>query len=81
MAFERFFIAANIILDLETGGKKDVLMLVNSEGDASYFRKEEVESIFQFVKVRLTDITWKISPTNQRTNRFIIEGMQHHQDA
>jgi hypothetical protein len=72
-----FWVAANILFDLETGKKTEVLLLVNREGDASYFTRGEAETFKGFVERRATNINWYIDPTNQRTGRFVVRGVQH----
>ena len=56
-----FWIAANIIFDLGTGEKKDILTLVNHEIDATFFKRKEAELYFSFISKRTTDIIWSVT--------------------
>jgi hypothetical protein len=77
MMINTFWIAANIIYDLNTGKKSDVLMLVNEERHATYFKKEDAPHYLDFVKTRSPEIQWFIDPTNQRAGMFVIRGVQN----
>jgi hypothetical protein len=72
-----FWVAANILFDLETGKKTEVLLLVNREGDATYFTRADAETFKGFVERRATNIHWYIDSTNQRTGMFVIRGVQN----
>ncbi len=73
-----FWIAANIIFDLGTGEKKDILMLVNHEIDATFFNRGDAELYYTFVTMRAKNIVWKIEPTNLRGQGwFVIRGVQN----
>jgi hypothetical protein len=72
-----FWLAANITFDLGTGKRSDILMLVNSEGDATYFKKEDASGYKSFVEARSPEIKWFVEPTNQRAGMFVIRGVQN----
>ncbi len=71
------WVAANILFDLETGKKTEVLLLAPREADATYFSKADAELYMNFVKQRARNIEWTIYPTNQRPGMFVIQGVQH----
>lgn len=52
-------------------------MLVNSEGDATYFKKEDASGYKSFVEARSPEIKWFVEPTNQRAGMFVIRGVQN----
>lgn len=73
-----FWIAANITFDLKTGEKKDILMLVNHEIDATFFTREDADLYYTFVTVRAQNIIWSVEPTNLRgKGLFVIRGIQN----
>jgi hypothetical protein len=73
-----FWIAANITFDLGTGEKKEILMLVNHEIDATFLRRKDADAYFQFVATRATNIVWSVEPTNLRgAEWFVIRGVQN----
>ncbi len=75
-----FWVAANILFDLGTGEKKEVLMLVNHEADATFFKKADVDTYKAFVERRAANIVWAVEPTNLRGRigeYFVIKGMQN----
>ena len=73
-----FWIAGNVLFDLATGKKSDVLMLVNSEADASVFSKADAEAYVQFVASRATNIRWVVEPTQMRgSGLYVIKGVQN----
>jgi len=45
-----FYIAANIIIDLATGGAKNVLMLVTKVEDATILTAEDAQKYINFAK-------------------------------
>ncbi len=73
-----FWIAANIIFDLGTGEKKEILTLVNHEIDATFFKKVDADNYKAFVERRAINITWSVDPTNLRGrgDLFVIRGVQ-----
>lgn len=73
-----FWIGANIIFDLGTGKTNQVLMLVNSEADASIFETEQqAQSYLSFVAQRALNIQWILDPpTPQRPQGWVIRGIQ-----
>lgn len=73
-----FWIAGNILFDLTTGKKSDVLMLVNSEADASLFTKADGEAYVQFVAARATNVRWTVEPSRlpDRSGLYVIKGVQ-----
>jgi hypothetical protein len=74
-----FWIAANIIFDLGTGEKKEILTLVNHEIDATFLKRKDAELYFNFVSVRATNIIWSIDSTRLRGqgDLFVIRGVQN----
>jgi len=78
-----FYIAANIIFDLGTGEKKEVLMLVNKEIDATFFKKANADAYKAFVETRATtsttNITWSVEKTMLRGtgDLYVIKGVQY----
>jgi len=78
-----FYIAANIIFDLGTGEKKEVLMLVNKEIDATFFKKANADAYKSFVETRATtnttNITWSVEKTMLRGtgDLYVIKGVQY----
>jgi hypothetical protein len=73
----RFWIAANIIFNTNTGATNNVLMLVNRESDATIFAATDAEKYFAFVSSRAKDIQWFLDPpTIQRPQGFVIRGTQ-----
>jgi len=73
-----FWIEANIILDLGTGERRDVLMLASNERDASIFQTEELaRNYLEFVANRAKDVQWFLDPpTPQRPQGWLIRGVQ-----
>ncbi len=73
-----FWIAANITFDLGTGEKKEILMLVNHEIDATFFKKADADNYKAFVERRATNITWSVDESNLRgKGLFVIRGVQN----
>jgi hypothetical protein len=73
-----FWLAANILFDLGTGKRTDVLTLVNQEIDASVFQKSVAEGFLNFVATRSPEIRWAVEPTNLRgSGLYVIRGMQN----
>jgi hypothetical protein len=79
MKINIFWIAGNVIFDLKTGAKSDVLMLVNSEKDASTFNNNDADAYLNFVAVRVPNVTWSKEPSRLRDgeSQFVIKGVQH----
>lgn len=73
-----FWIGANIIFDLDTGHTSQVLLLVNTERDATIFEtKDEADTYYNFVKVRAKHIEWYLDPPiPQRPQGYVIRGVQ-----
>jgi hypothetical protein len=72
-----FWIAGNIIFDLNTGETKNVLMLVNREADATVFAQMDAQNYFSFVSSRAPSVQWFLDPpTPQRPQGWVIRGMQ-----
>jgi hypothetical protein len=72
-----FYLAANIMFDLDTGKKTNVLLLANSEGDATYFTEPDARSYMAFVQGRSPEIKWTITRSNQRLDMYVIKGVQN----
>lgn len=78
-----FYIAANIIFDLGTGEKKEVLMLVNHDIDATFFKKADADAYKAFVETRATasatKISWSVEKTMLRGtgDLYVIRGVQY----
>jgi len=76
-----FYIAANILFDIGTGEKKEVLMLVNHEIDATFFKKADADAYKEFVARRTTnnEITWSVDQTRLRGtgDLYVIRGVQY----
>ena len=74
----QFWVAANIILDLGTGGRSNVLMLVSNEREATVFDLiNDATTYFEFVKRKAPEIYWSLEPpTPQRPQGYIIRGVQ-----
>ena len=84
-----FWIAANIMFDLETGATKQVLLLVNRVQDATVFTEQDAANYYSFVTPRAKNIIWSIErltsasivPTRllrqQSEPRFVIKGVQN----
>jgi hypothetical protein len=69
----QFWIAANIIFDLETGKTTQVLMLVNRESDATVFEtQEEARNYFSFVKRRAQHIQWFLDEASPRAGQRVL---------
>jgi hypothetical protein len=72
-----FWIAANIIFDLRTGEKKEILTLVNHEIDATFFKRPDADKYKVFVEERAPEIKWFVEPTNLRgAGMYVIRGVQ-----
>jgi hypothetical protein len=72
----KFWIAANIIFDLNTGATSQVLMLVNRELDATIFETEKDAQVYvSFVEHRARNIKWHLDPSSQRPG-WVIRGLQ-----
>jgi hypothetical protein len=77
-----FWVAANIMFDLETGAKKQILLLVNRVEDATVFTLEDAQNYLAFVSRRATNIHWSVEQLTtghnlERLGRFVIKGVQH----
>jgi hypothetical protein len=73
-----FWIAANIVFDLRTGERKDVLTLVNHEIDATFFTESDALNYKNFVQSRADDIQWFVEQTRLRgPSKFVIRGVQN----
>jgi hypothetical protein len=77
-----FWIAANIMFDLETGKTKQILLLVNRQEDATFFNSEVAQNYLNFVKQRAGGIVWVIEPLDMpvlpiEQQRFVIKGVQY----
>jgi hypothetical protein len=75
----KFWIAANIMFDLGTGKKTEVLLLVNNEIDATFFKEAEAHRYKDFVARRADNIEWFVEPTRLRGSGelFVIRGLQN----
>jgi hypothetical protein len=77
-----FWVAANIMFDLGTGEKKEILLMVNKVEDATVFTEQDAQRYFQFVAARASNIGWSVerlttSHNLQRLGRFVIKGVQN----
>ena len=77
-----FYVAFNIMFDLDTGGTKRVLLLVNKVDDATVFNEQEAANYLNFVSVRAQNIHWSVERLTvghnlQRLGRFVIKGVQY----
>jgi hypothetical protein len=77
-----FWVAANIMFDLGTGEKKEILLMVNKVEDATVFTEQDAQRYFQFVAVRASYIAWSVERLTtghnlQRLGRFVIKGVQN----
>jgi hypothetical protein len=73
-----FWIAANITFDLKTGEKKDILMLVNHEIDATFFNRQDADLYYVFVTARAPNLIWSVAPSSVRGKGwFVIQGVQN----
>jgi hypothetical protein len=73
-----FWIAANITFDLGTGEKKEILMTVNKEIDATFFKEKDAENYKRFVEQRARNIDWTVRPSFLRgPGLFVIRGIQN----
>lgn len=55
-----FWIAANVMFDLETGEMKQILLLVNRAEDATVFTLDDAQNYLAFVSRRATNIHFSI---------------------
>lgn len=83
-----FYIAFNLIFDLDTGGTKRVLMLVNKAEDATVFASNDAQNYLNFISARAQNIQWTIeqlrSPqplpflrSTGESQGFVIKGVQY----
>lgn len=74
----QFWIAANIIIDTNTGETRQVLMLVNKEADATvFYERGEALTYFSFVTSRIKHVQWHLDdPIPQRPLGWVIRGIQ-----
>jgi hypothetical protein len=86
---QTFYVAFNIIFDLETGATKRVLLLVNKVEDATVFGEQESQNYFNFVSMRAPNMQWTVealmpSPLlpsvlfkEHSPQRYVIKGVQY----
>jgi hypothetical protein len=79
---DTFWVSGTILFDLETGGTKPVLMLVNRVEDATIFKPEDAKSYLDLVsrsakQIPAEPITWTLEPSEERPGRFVIKGVQN----
>jgi hypothetical protein len=77
-----FWVAANVMFDLGTGEKKEILLLVNKVEDATVFTEQDAQNYLAFVSRRATNIVWSVERLTignklQRLGRFVIKGVQY----
>lgn len=76
-----FWIAANIMFDLETGKTKEILLLANKIEDATIFSEQDAQNYLNFVSQRAKKIQWSIDRPAlvdlQQPQRFVIKGVQY----
>jgi hypothetical protein len=77
-----FWIAANVMFDLGTGEKKEILLLVNKVEDATVFTMQDAQNYLTFVSKRADNIYWSMEQLTtghnlNRLGRFVIKGVQH----
>jgi len=80
MAENTFWITGDIIFDLQTGKKSDVLRLAANERDASTFTQAAAETYLGFVQARTLDsgIVWSVERSLELPTEFVIKGVQPH---
>jgi hypothetical protein len=71
------WVAANIIFDLETGKKTEVLLLASREDDATTFKEEDAPTYLEFVKRRAPHIEWSKEGSKERPGMYVIKGVQN----
>jgi hypothetical protein len=71
-----FWVAANVLFDLETGRTTDVLLLVNTEKDATTFTPEDADTYFSFVQRRRPKLQWSLEASRERPGMRVIKGVQ-----
>jgi hypothetical protein len=79
-----FWIAATIMFDINTGEKREILLLANKVKDATPFTHDDAAKYCSFVKAREPNMVWSIEPyptseTFRRRpygsgGRFVIRG-------
>ena len=72
-----FYIAANIMFDLETGKTNQVFLLSSLEAEATPFSQSDADMYIKFVKQRARNIDWSIVPSVERPGMFLIKGVQY----
>ena len=83
-----FYVAFNIMFDLDTGGTKRVLMLVNKVEDATVFASNDAQNYLTFVSARAQNIQWTIEQLRLQqplpflrspgeSQGFVIKGVQY----
>jgi hypothetical protein len=71
-----FYAAANILIDLETGKTTQVMMLANSQDEATLFNETEVRDYLSFIERRVPNIKWSPIPSHRQPSMFVIRGEQ-----
>lgn len=74
----QFWVAANILFNIDNGATSNVMLLVNRPDDATEFKTfEEASTYLSFIQSRATHIRWSIeAPTPQRPFGYRIRGVQ-----
>jgi hypothetical protein len=77
-----FWVAANVMFDLGTGEKKEILLLVNKVQDATVFTEQDAQNYAHFVSARASNIVWSVERLTighnlERLGRFVIKGVQY----
>ena len=81
-----FWIAANIMFDINAGEKREILLLANKVKDATPFTHDDAAKYCAFVKVREPNIVWSVEPYPTSDafrrrpygsgGRFVIKGVK-----
>jgi hypothetical protein len=82
-----FWVAANVLFDLGTGKKNEVLMLVNKVEDATLFSFQDAQNYYKFISERASNIMWSVEPLppdrlmmrafGDTSGPYVIKGVQH----
>ncbi len=71
-----FWIGANILFDLRSGGTSETLLLVYRIEDASTFSETDVSKYLDWVSARVPKIRWEIQKSPEVRGGFVIRGEQ-----
>jgi len=62
-----FWIATNIMFDINSGEKREILLLADKAKDAAVFTHDDAAKYCSFVKAREPNIEWSIEPSAMPT--------------